>query len=362
MNGVVRRAVLSVLLLLVAVALPTPAWGTTALSLRFEPSFAQARAGETTRLEIWIEEAADLDRLEFAASYPAEVLEPVDADLGRDGTQIEVGPVFQGGYVPQNEAQAGMVHLMVQRAPAQGPFSGQGVVAAITFRVREGAAPGTYPLRFDPSSVRLLDPDGRLLAVGALGEGTVRVPPAAHALTGWITREGTARYGRTAVTVFFYPSAGSYPAAWARACTDDHGDFLLSVPEGGGVPGDMPVPPFGAPAGPYEWAYIRLDFPNHGSECYWEPLDDELVDIGWHTLEGGDVNRDGCINIYDIVRIIADFGVSVSAPCFVPFALCPAPDPTGSPAPPSDVNGDCRVNIFDLTMAAENFGLCTNCP
>jgi len=350
-------------LLLLTLPISTPAWGNPAPVLRFQPSFSQGRPGETVRVEVWVEEAGNLDRLEFAATYEADVLEPVDADGGREGVQLEVGPVFAAGYVPENRAEGGVLRLVAQRAPAEGPFNGQGVVAAVTFRVRQEAMPGMYPLSFDPASVRLLDPAGRPLEVGGLDDCSVRVPPVTTALEGWITREGTTYYGRTAVTVFFYPSAGSYPAVWARACTDDHGDFFLPVPEGGATPpADFPLPSHGPPPGPYEWAYVRLDFPNHGSECYWEPLDEEVVNIGWHTLEGGDVTGDGCINIFDIVRIIADFGQSVAAPCTVPFAPCPDPSPSDRLAPPSDVNGDCRVNIFDLTMAAENFGLCTNCP
>ncbi|HID89585.1 MAG TPA: hypothetical protein EYH27_00500 [Anaerolineales bacterium] len=330
--------------------------------LRLLPTFVVARPGDTVRLEVWVESAEDLDRVEFVATYPEEVLEPLDSDGGRDGVQMEVGPVFLGGCIPENRAEEGTLRWVAWRAPEAGPFSGDGIVAVVTFRVREEAAPDTYPIVFDPGSVRLLDPDGQPLPVGDVEGGAVRVPPVTVGLRGWITREGTSYYGRTAVTVLFYPSAGSSPTTWARACTDEQGNFYLPVPTGTSPPPADVLLPAETPSGPYEWAYVRLDFPNHGSECYWEPLDEEVVDIGWHVLEGGDVNDDGCINIFDIVRIIADFGERVTAPCFVPFAPCAAADETGSIAPASDVNGDCRVNIFDLTITAENFGLCTNCP
>jgi hypothetical protein len=342
--------------------LPVPSGETSAADLRLSPALVTARSGETVRLEVWVEGAGNLNRVEFTATYPAEVLEPVDGDLERDGVQMEVGPVFSGGCIPENRAEGGTLRWVAWRAPEAGPFSGDGVVAVVTFRVREGAPPGVYPIVFDPGSVRLLDPEGRPLAVGSVEDGAVRVPPVTTGLRGWITREGTTSYGGTAVTVLFYPSGDSYPTTWARACTDEGGNFYLAVPETEEpLPSGFPLPAGGPPAGAYEWAYIRLDFPNYGSECYWEPLDEEVVDIGWHILEGGDVNGDGCINIFDIVRIIADFGESVAAPCFVPFAPCPSGE-VGAVAPASDVNGDCRVNIFDLTMAAENFGLCTNCP
>ncbi len=306
--------------------------------------------------------AVNLERVEFNAHYDPAVLEPLDAIPDQAGVQLEIGPVVDGGYVPQNSASGGLLRLVAARFPGDGPFAGQGMVAAITFRVRQGAAPALYPVQFDPATVRFYDPDGQPLEVGVLGNGQIRVPETTAALSGVITREGVTHYERTAVTAFFFPNPGQPPTTWGRACTDSDGGFHLDVPQEQLPPPPDLTPPDSAPGGPYEWAFIRLDYANHGSECYWEPLDDEAVNIGWHTLEGGDVNEDGCINIYDIVRIIADFGQTVPSPCFVPFSPCPDPAPPDNIAPASDINGDCQVNIFDLTMTAENFGLCSNCP
>ncbi|HEC36268.1 MAG TPA: hypothetical protein ENI39_07025 [Anaerolineae bacterium] len=365
-NRLLRRrvAVLLIVAGLLAALRPGLALGAPAAILRFQPTFVQARPGQTVRLEVWVDGAANLARLEFAASYDLAVLEPIDADPGREGVQIEVGPVFSDGYIPHNQADGGTMRLVAHRfLPTHGSFSGQGIVAAVTFRVRDEAPPGSYPLHFDPASLRLLDPDEQPLAMGGPTDGLVRVPPVTTALQGWITREGTFDHRRTAVTAVFYSAALSQPPLnWTRACTNQTGDFLLPVPEGEAtVPPDLYLPDT-PPPGPYEWAFVRLDFPNYLSECYWEPLDDEVVNIGWRVLEGGDVNGDGCVNIFDIVRIIADFGESVPTPCFVPYAPCPDSGPAGQAAPPSDVNGDCGTNIFDLTMASENFGLCSNCP
>ncbi len=355
-------ATLALLLALLAAAHPSTAAATTGATLRFDPTFAQARQGQTVRLEVWVDNAENLNRVEFTASYDPAQLEPLDAIPDQEGVQLEIGSIFADGYTPQNEAGEGLLQLVAARFPADGPFAGQGMVAAITFQVLDTASPGLYPVAFDPASVQLLDPDGNPVTLAGLTDGSVRVPPVATAIDGWITREGTSAYGRTAVTAFFYPGPDQPPVNWARACTDEDGNFLLPVPEGEGyIPPDIAPPLTNPPEGPYEWVFVRLEFPNHGSECYWEPLDDEVVHIGWHTLEGGDVNEDGCINIFDIVRIIGDFGETASTPCFVPFASCPASNPPGSLAPASDINGDCQVNIFDLTMAAENFGLCSNC-
>ena len=52
----------------------------------------------------------------------------------------------------------------------------------------------------------------------------------------------------------------------------------------------------------------------------------------------GDVNRDGVVNILDLIRVAQQLGKSV---------------PADSPV---DINGDGVVNIFDLTLVAQGIG------
>lgn len=336
-----------------------PAVAETATALRFRPSVVSARPAETVRLEVWVEEVTDLDRLEFEAQYDAVVLEPVDAEPEREGIQMEIGPLFTRGCVPLNEAGDGTLRFRGSRTPDRAPFSGTELVAVAIFRVREGTPPGDSTLSFDPAAVQLLDGDGRPIPVVELGTATVRIPFETQTLRGRVTREGFAEHERSGVTAFFYPTDPVPPVSWARTCTDDQGDFYLPVP-GEAIPSGLQIPDALPPAGPYEWALVRLEFTGYLDECYWEPLDEEVVDIGRHTLEGGDINHDGCINIYDVVRIISAFGDRVPQPCFIPYEPCPTW--ADYVAPLGDLNGDCRVNILDLTITAENFGLCTNCP
>ena len=56
----------------------------------------------------------------------------------------------------------------------------------------------------------------------------------------------------------------------------------------------------------------------------------------------GDVNRDGVVNILDLIRVARQLGKSV---------------PTDSPV---DINGDGVVNIFDLTLVAQGIGKTTD--
>lgn len=66
-----------------------------------------------------------------------------------------------------------------------------------------------------------------------------------------------------------------------------------------------------------------------------------LLPLPATTLLGGDVNGDGHVDVFDLVRIAALYNVCLSEP---------------SPTPPEDVNGDYCVDFFDLVITAANFG------
>jgi hypothetical protein len=125
------------------------------------------------------------------------------------------------------------------------------------------------------------------------------------------------------------------------------------------LPADSPPT---SPVCPSWWAFVRLDFTNYLSECYWECAGSDVRDIGWHDLEGGDVDGNGCVNILDIVGIVGQYGEAAETPCYIPCEACPPDSQSPHVAPARDINGDCQVNILDLAQAAGNFGLCSNCP
>ena len=58
-------------------------------------------------------------------------------------------------------------------------------------------------------------------------------------------------------------------------------------------------------------------------------------------LPTGDVNRDGDVDILDLIRVAQQLGKRVS------------------PNSPVDINGDGVVNIFDLTLVAQGIGKST---
>jgi len=223
-----------------------------------------------------------------------------------------------------------------------------------------------WTVSFDQAATHLFDSEDHPISVDQSADAALVLSPPQVMLTGWLTREGWDSHDRSVVSAVLYPATPPYgPVAWGRTCTDTMGDFTLETWND-----PMFVQAAILPSGTlsdslsceFWWAFIRLNFTNYLSECYWECVDGDLPDIGWHNLEGGDVNGDGCVNICDIVLIIRDFDEAVESPCYVPCAGCPLDSPSPNVAPVCDVNGDCQVDILDLSQAAGNFGLCSNCP
>jgi len=361
-----RIAIVTLCLALVAVTgIAVPVQSAPATGLRFDPDTALVSNGDTLKLALWVDDVADLYRVELHMNYDWAGLEVLDADPGRVSVQIEPGPLFCPACTPWNEAVSGEIHFVAQRDPADGPFSGSGIAAFITLLIT-ATQPDTYTVSFDRAATRLLDSGGRSIIAGRFTDAALVLSPPLARLTGWLTREGVGSDERSVVNAILYPATSPYqPSSWGRTCTDASGDFTLEIrPNPQPPPADI-LPSGSPPTSPpcaSQWAFLRLDFTNYLSECYWECTGDGVRNIGWHDLEGGDVNGDGCINILDIVSIIGEYGTIVAGPCTVPCAACPPDSPSSNVAPARDVNGDCQVNILDLTQAAGNFGLCSNCP
>jgi hypothetical protein len=116
-------------------------------------------------------------------------------------------------------------------------------------------------------------------------------------------------------------------AAAGSAFTSNDGYFSLSVPL-------------------YGTYIVQAIYPGyvtaHKGNIY---LATSSVYIGPTVLRGGDVNRDQCVNVFDLVAISA--WSNHTAP--------PAPDDV-------DINDDGWVNVFDLTLASTNFGWCGVTP
>jgi len=354
-----RRAIIALCFAFIsAVGAAVPAQSAATTGLRLDPATARAASGETITLKLWVN-VENLCRAELHLDYDAG-LEVQDADPNRAGVQVRPGPVFDDDCIQWNEAAEGKIHFVAQRGPTDQPFSGSDVVASITVLVT-AAEPGAYTISFDQGAT-LLDCEGTSIPVDQFTDATIILLP--PKLSGRTTREGWNHHERSSVIAGLYAAAPPYaPIWWGSACSNAAGNFTLEdwnappPPLALTLPVNPPVPSCTSWA-----AFTRLGFTNYLSECYWKCADGDVLDIGWHDLEGGDVNGDGCINILDITRIVRDYDENVPSPCYVPYDHCPPADPPPNAAPSSDLNGDCRVDILDLSQAAGNFGLCSNCP
>lgn len=366
LTKILRPAIVALCLAPVLVmGVAVPVRGASTITLRLDPASEYVMSDEIITLALWVDGVDELDRVELHLDYDWTGLQVQDADPGRANVQIQLGPIFCADCAPWNEVAGGEIHLVAYRDPLDGPFSGSGIVAYITFLVT-ATAPDTYNVSFDQVATQLLDSGGHSIAVDHFTDSMLVLPPPLVTLTGWVTRDGWGSDERTVVNAVLYPATSPYePLSWGRACTDEAGGFVLETLEGQQSPPTHILPAGSPPTSPTctsRWAFIRLEFTNHLSKCDWECADGDVQDIGWRDLEGGDVDGDGCITISDIVRIIGDYGEVVGAPCYIQCTECPPHYPPPNVAPSCDLNSDCQVNVLDLAQAAGNFGLCSNCP
>jgi LysM repeat protein len=141
--------------LLLFPTLVSPAYAVDGTVVRLEPSSAAVEVGETTSVQIVVENVTNLFAVEAHLVFDPTILEVVDADSGMAGIQIALGPFATVDYVAQNTVDLGTGHIdfgYSQMPPSTGR-TGTGTVATITFR---GKAAGTSPLTF--SGVILADP------------------------------------------------------------------------------------------------------------------------------------------------------------------------------------------------------------
>lgn len=360
-----RSVTVALCLTLVLVMGPViPAQSAPRTVLRLGPAAEEVQAGDSVTFALWVEGVLDLQTVELHLSYDAAGLEVQDMDPGAVGVQIEIGPAFGASCAAWNEVIDGQVHFVAQRDPFAGPLSGGDILAYVTLRVL-ARGPAIFPVSFNQATTRLIDSAGQSIPVEFMDARLV-LPSPSLALTGFLTREGVESHERSLVSAVLYPAIGpGRPVSWGRACTNVRGTFTLSTWTDSASDQPMVLPATESPgltSCRSRLAFVRLGFANYLSECYWVCADGAELDIGWHDLEGGDINGDGCIDVRDIVLIVGDFDDRAGTPCYVHYAGCPVDSPPSSVSLSSDINGDCRVDILDLTQSAGNFGLCSNCP
>ena len=332
-------------------------------TIHFDPANAHANAGDSLTLKIWVDQVSEMNRLEMHVSYEPAALRIQDANPDRAGVQIRTGDIFDQGSIHWNEATNGEIHFVAQRAPMAETFTGSGVVAEIELMV-DTFGPATWVFSFDRDTTHMLSYDD-VMEFTTFGDASVIIPPLLPTVTGLVTREGNSNHARSTCSVVVYPASSPWTRiSWGQSCTTGQGELVFgahnqTIPPPNILPADNPP---SSPQCALYWTFVKLDFPSFLSECHWKCAGGETVNLGWHDLEGGDIDGNGRINVLDITHIIGEYGESVPSPCHI---LCDRCSPVNSPshvALSSDLNGDCRVDILDLSQAAGNFGLYSNCP
>jgi hypothetical protein len=151
---------------------PTTATGT----LWFNPLTASVTVGSTTSAAIRLDSLANVAGIDVAVSFPASLLQIVDADGGSGGVQVSPGTCPVPDVIAQNSADniLGTLDYAAAKLPASSACSG-GTAATITFQC---IAPGTASIQFTASEIS--DPDGFLIAhVTQTANITCTTPPTA---------------------------------------------------------------------------------------------------------------------------------------------------------------------------------------
>lgn len=127
-------------------------------SVRLEPSSVTLEPGETQEVSVVVYGVEDLAGIEFHIVFNAEAVEVVDADPSTEGVQISDGGFLSADFVAQNQADnsTGTIDYAVARMAPNETANGDGSLAVITFRAREGGGDAMVELQ----DVLLANSDG----------------------------------------------------------------------------------------------------------------------------------------------------------------------------------------------------------
>ncbi len=264
--------------------------------------------GERTRVEVWLEDVANLYSADVTLSFDPSIVHAV-------ANQADLGPFL---YLPGQSTvtrntidnTAGTVRVAMSRLAPAPAVSGSGVL--FSFEV-QGVGLGVTLLSItDPLAAQV---SGAAIETGTVDASlTVRTAPAA--IIGRMTLQGRTAYGATSVH--------ATGASDVTVLTNNLGDFRLD----------------GLAPGQYT---IRARHP--GWLCGEKTVTvtaGQTLDLSAGQLVAGDVSINDMVDIFDLVRIAGAY------------------DAPASTDPVADLNASGRIDIGDLVLVGANYGL--NCP
>jgi hypothetical protein len=150
----------------------TPITTPQAARIVVSPPFTDLAVGNTTTIDLRIEDTTQLYRVSMAMSFDPGILQVEDAIPEQPGVQIAPGtfPDPTQGIVHVNtvDSISGLIDYQIELTPPASPANGDGLLARITF---QALTTGSSDLRF--TSVQLLDSEGRLLEAIPVGGAVV---------------------------------------------------------------------------------------------------------------------------------------------------------------------------------------------
>lgn len=143
-------------------SLPTPTQGVVGSpKLRFDPLVVSLAVGETRLVQVWLDNAPELNGLELHITYEPRYVQVEDADLNAPGGQVSPGVFPAPDQIIRNSVDNTAGLIVYQVAQDAGRMTGgTGLVAS--FMVR-GQMEGGSSLRFNV--VKLTDAQGGALPV-----------------------------------------------------------------------------------------------------------------------------------------------------------------------------------------------------
>jgi LysM repeat protein len=142
--------------------------------IRFQPVTQQLNVGDTSNVEIWVDNAVDLVAVDVQVGFDPNVLQVQDFDPGQEGNQIQLGNFVSPDFIIRNQADnsAGQISISFAQLAPTPPASGGGWLATIPF---EATGQGTSQWTF--SLAELATGNGQFLAVTSQpGQVIVAVP------------------------------------------------------------------------------------------------------------------------------------------------------------------------------------------
>ncbi|MGC9394419.1 MAG: LysM peptidoglycan-binding domain-containing protein [Anaerolineae bacterium] len=140
------------------------AFAQSSTQVKLVPGEAAISVGQSIEITVQVENVANLYGAEIFITFDPNLLEVVDADPNRPGTQITTGDFLSGGMEGANAVADGRIEYIMQQVSPNPPSNGGGALARITFK---GIGSGQTDIRID--DLFLSDQGGNGIGCSFLG-------------------------------------------------------------------------------------------------------------------------------------------------------------------------------------------------